>query len=93
MPKRIQRRRTRGWRMPENTVYVGRPSKWGNPFRVGGSVDAAAAVANFERSITPARRSEIVAALRGRNLACWCRLGEPCHADVLMRIANDDNDA
>ena len=34
-PKRIQRRRTKGWRMPPNTVYVGRPSKWGNPFKVG----------------------------------------------------------
>lgn len=33
-PKRIQRKRTKGWRMPENTVYVGRPSKWGNPFKL-----------------------------------------------------------
>jgi len=34
-PKRIQRKRTRGWRMPPNTVYVGRPTKWGNPFYIG----------------------------------------------------------
>jgi hypothetical protein len=34
MPKRIQRRRTKGWRMPENTIFVGRPSKLGNPFKV-----------------------------------------------------------
>ncbi|MDI9901323.1 DUF4326 domain-containing protein [Rhodococcus sp. IEGM 1409] len=33
-PKRIQRKRTKGWKMPENAVYVGRPTKWGNPFRV-----------------------------------------------------------
>ena len=32
MPKRIQRKRTKGWRMPAGAVYVGRPSKWGNPF-------------------------------------------------------------
>lgn len=32
MPKRIQRKRSKGWRMPSNTVYVGRPTKWGNPF-------------------------------------------------------------
>lgn len=32
MPERIQRRRTRGWRMPEGAVYVGRPSRWGNPY-------------------------------------------------------------
>lgn len=35
MPKRIQRNRSKGWRMPENTVYVGRPTRWGNQFRVG----------------------------------------------------------
>ena len=35
-PKRIQRKRTKGWQMPENTVYVGRPTIWGNPFKVGG---------------------------------------------------------
>ncbi|MGV7636606.1 DUF4326 domain-containing protein, partial [Mycobacterium kansasii] len=33
-PKRIQRKRTKGWRMPEGAVYVGRPTKWGNPFIV-----------------------------------------------------------
>lgn len=26
--------------------------------------------------------------LKGKNLACWCKLGEPCHADVLLEIAN-----
>ena len=33
--KRIQRKRTKGWRMPPNTVYVGRPTDFGNPFVVG----------------------------------------------------------
>jgi len=32
--KRIQRKRTKRWKMPKNTIYVGRPSKWGNPFFV-----------------------------------------------------------
>ena len=32
-PNRIQRKRSKGWRMPPNTIYVGRPSKWGNPLR------------------------------------------------------------
>lgn len=31
MPDRVQLRRTRGWRMPPNTVKVCRPGKWGNP--------------------------------------------------------------
>jgi hypothetical protein len=34
-PVRVQRKRTKGWRMPENTVYVGRPGKWGNPYAIG----------------------------------------------------------
>jgi len=32
MPQRLQRRRTKGWRMPPGAVYVGRPTEWGNPF-------------------------------------------------------------
>jgi len=35
MPNRIQLRRTKGWRLPDNTVNVARPTKWGNPFKVG----------------------------------------------------------
>ena len=34
MPKRIQRKRIKGWRMPKNAIYVGRPSKFGNPFSI-----------------------------------------------------------
>lgn len=36
LPKRIQRQRTKGWRMPEGAVYVGRPSAYGNPFPIEG---------------------------------------------------------
>ena len=38
MPERLQRQRTKGWRMPPDTVYVGRPTKWGNPYSVGRNV-------------------------------------------------------
>lgn len=34
--QRVQRKRTKGWRMPAGAVYVGRGSKWGNPHKVGG---------------------------------------------------------
>jgi hypothetical protein len=37
----------------------------------------------------PPTREEIRHALQGKNLACWCKLGEPCHADVLLAIANE----
>jgi len=105
-PIRIQRRRAKGWQMPPNTVYVGRPSRWGNPFEIGliacGCRSAGEcshnsfrretpdeAVASF-RSIarSPQRIEQIKQALRGKNLACWCPLDQPCHADVLLEIAN-----
>lgn len=95
MPIRIQRRRTRGFRLPPNTICVTRPSKWGNPFRVGhlsefGDVpDAETAVAFYRAWIDKGlQRIEIVRELRGKNLACFCQLGKPCHADVLLELAN-----
>ena len=36
----------------------------------------------------PPTRAEIKAELAGHNLACWCRPGSPCHADVLLDLAN-----
>ena len=86
-PMRIQRKRSKGWRMPPNTVNCTRPGPWGNPFRVYHH-DVAKAVRLFEQSITPEFRARIKAQLRGRNLACFCPLNQPCHADVLLRIAN-----
>jgi hypothetical protein len=41
-PKRIQRQRAKGWRMPEGAIYVGRPSQWGNPFDLDVIAHAAA---------------------------------------------------
>jgi hypothetical protein len=35
VPERIQRKRVKGWRMPTGSVYVGRPTQWGNPYPVG----------------------------------------------------------
>jgi len=93
MPKRIQRKRTKGWRMPPNTVYVGRPSKWGNPFsrpetfRYFLMGDVSLGDAMRHGPDIKCNLSEI-GELRGKNLACWCRLGQPCHADVLLEIAN-----
>ena len=101
-PHRIQRKRTKGWRMPEGVVYVGRPTKWGNPFRVGEPyrlttrpdvgrvVGSRQEAVNLFRDIarTPEELAEIRAELRGRDLACWCPLDQPCHADVLLELAN-----
>lgn len=96
MPERIQRKRTKGWRMPENTVYVGRGSAWGNRFtaKEEGSVEMAVAMfehdANKAACFHPEQYERWIAPLRGKNLACWCRLDQCCHADVLLDIANND---
>lgn len=115
-PRRVQLRRTKGWRMPENTVNVARPGKWGNPYPV--------AVVGRERAIdlyrdelrgffTPKKLADLAEEdfrhvygartawrkrgvtshdvrreLAGKNLACWCPLDQPCHADVLLELAN-----
>lgn len=94
-PQRIQLRRTKGWRMPPNTVKVTRPGRWGNPFKVGviseyGDVpDADTAVMFYRAHInTGLNRAAMYAELRGKNLACFCPIGSPCHADVLLELAN-----
>lgn len=99
-PKRIQRKRTKGWRMPEGAVYVGRPTIWGNPFVVGVNGGSRLdATHEFRRWLGGAkgtgggglRRIAILATLselRGKDLACFCPIGEACHADILLEIAN-----
>ena len=133
-PERVQLRRTKGWRMPPNTVVVARPSRWGNwwairtpaelmprcstdtspvvvrldtngnwQYPVLGGFDTVAearafAVALHRRSMLGTRvvldglidHELYLAPLRGKNLACWCPLDQPCHADVLLELANED---
>ena len=94
MPKRIQRKRTKGWKMPPNTVYVGRGTKWGNPFRLGKDGTAQLCVAQFRAFLQELWGTDMAGPeairyqLRGKDLACWCPLDQPCHADVLLEIAN-----
>lgn len=105
MPKRIQRKRTKGWRKPDGAVIVDRTSRWGNPFKIGdeGVPDAAAAVRLYEENLIPYRKHETgtleqflisqanldwVSELAGKDLICFCSLEQPCHADVLLRLAN-----
>lgn len=85
--RRIQRKRTKGWKMPRNTVYVGRGSKWGNPYKVGTCLipDNQAAVDAFKANL-PLKLECLE--LKGKNLACWCKLNDPCHADILLEEAN-----
>lgn len=90
MPVRVQLSRKKGWRMPANTVNVARPSKWGNPFKVGRDGTAAVVVERYLEKVTADawQIAFIRKDLKGKNLACWCKPGEPCHADVLLELAN-----
>lgn len=115
-PQRIQRKRTKGWRMPANTVYVGRPTKFGNPFTLLQCYEEAFLELkhmrheipssqidqdwqNYARAIliqkyksyladNPMLINEAKNKLKGKNLACFCKPGDPCHADILLTLAN-----
>lgn len=137
MPERIQLRRTKGWRIPDNTVIVDRRSRWGNWYVVStigelydgelraklpdpkafvvytidkwghrtgsmwggfaGRRDAVAFAVEMHSRALLGTRADLdgirshrywLAELRGRNLACWCPVDQPCHADVLLELAN-----
>lgn len=88
-----------------SAVVVARPSRWGNPLKVGKRFECADYGVVIPE-ITPeiavklfrevwARRLEdgpaaqaVLKGLRGKNLACWCALDAPCHADVLLELTN-----
>lgn len=92
-PLRVRLSRKRGWRKPANTVVVSRPSRWGNPFAATGEADRARVVALYRAFLGQADNAALRMAarreLRGKNLACWCPLDGPCHADVLLEVANE----
>ncbi len=83
-PLRIQRRRTKGYRLPPNTVCVTRPGKWGNPFLTakdfGDFIQDRKFLAEKYPLIDMSHYPADLSPLRGQNLACWCKLC-PAHAD------------
>lgn len=89
--------------MPPHSMKVDRTTMWGNPFRVGddGVATVEQAVRLFRKLLERPdveldksddlfmfRRIHVQGALRGYNLACWCKPGTPCHAEILLEIAN-----
>jgi hypothetical protein len=95
MPSRIQLQRSKGWRKPTNAVKVDRSTKWGNPFRAATTFEASVkdCVESYRQWLSQDEKGKQIAAqakaeLRGKDLACWCKPGEPCHADVLLELAN-----
>ena len=88
---RIRLQRTRGWRKPPEAVVVARPSRWGNPFLLTGN-NREEALRSYRLHVQQRLQcnSTWLDPLRGRDLVCWCGLDEPCHADVLLELANGD---
>lgn len=82
--------------IPADAVYIGRPSKWGNPFtHLRGKSLAQFQVETVAQAVDAHRdwllqQPELIAALpelRGKHLVCWCKPG-PCHGDILLKLAN-----
>jgi len=87
--------------MPPNTLKVDRSTRWGNPMRAREGYPPAQAVSDYRLWVTgagaskfnaefgtPPALADIKSSLAGHDLACWCGIGQPCHADVLLEIAN-----
>jgi hypothetical protein len=79
--------RQRNWRKPAGAVNCTRPSKYGNPWRVGPAMPLARSLTLF-REWAEARAAAVQADLRGKDLMCYCGLDKPCHVDILLEIAN-----
>jgi len=75
----------------ENTVYVGRPTQWGNPTSVGLSTSRENAIKLYEEWLSYRLQLDptFLEPLRGKDLACWCPLDKPCHADVLLKFLEE----
>lgn len=86
--------------VPPGAVPVDRRTRWGNPHVVTPELPAETAVARFRADLAAGRLqpvgrrttgvtlSDVRQHLQGRDLACWCQLDDPCHADVLLEMAN-----
>lgn len=105
-PKRIQRKRTKGWRMPPNTISVTRPGKYGNPYVIGSYLQPVGKqrhTLNDEILITRTncllffreyaeqmieKDPQWLDDARDKDMACFCKLNDACHADILLELAN-----
>ncbi len=87
---RVQLSRKKGWRMPPNTAKVDRTTPWGNPYK---DTSREVMLKRFREWISrPEQRTLVKRArmeLRGKNLACWCPLDKPCHADVWLELLGE----
>lgn len=79
--------------IPRGAVYVGRPTKWGNPFVIGKDGNRKEVILKYRKYImdhvytSDLFMNDLNKELRGKDLVCWCA-PKACHADILLEIAN-----
>lgn len=92
-PVRIQRkgRRDINWKSPR-AVFVGRPTRWGNPFTVR-NIGLQRALELYEEWVLNKMKEDpsFLSPLKGKDLVCYCPLNRSCHADILLKLANKTN--
>jgi hypothetical protein len=78
--------------VPRDAIYVGRPTKWGNPFVLGRHGNREQVISKYREYLlsNPSLFADIKE-LRGKDLVCFCA-PEACHADILLEIANKEQD-
>lgn len=97
-PVRLQLSRRKGFDLQKlsretnglEVVVVSRPSKWGSPYPLKKESERANAIARYRAYLDANEKlgDEARKELAGKNLACWCKPGLPCHAEILLRVAN-----
>ena len=94
MPRRLQLKRTKGWRLPPNTVSVARPGRYGNPHTMRDRSReerhrvVEAYRADLREGRLPYTEDDLRHQLRGVNVACYCSEEEECHGDEVLEVAN-----
>jgi hypothetical protein len=73
---------------PRDAIYVGRPSYWGNPFVIGKDGTREEVLEIFEAWFKTSNKMQHIIELKGKDLVCHCS-PLPCHADLLLKWAND----
>ncbi len=89
MPKVLNQKKDK---IPEDAVYIGRPSIFGNPYIVGIDGSRTEVIEKYRRylALNTSLREEVIKQLKGKDLVCWCS-PKQCHGDVLIDIANNEN--
>jgi hypothetical protein len=90
MPKVLNRSKDN---IPAGSVFIGRPSKWGNPFIIGKDGTRTAVIDKYKNWIMnqPELLNDIKKELKGKDLVCYCS-PKKCHGDILLEIANFDEE-